>query len=431
MRRTETATLVAAPGRRHMPDIMGRHDLHPPFAASAPRLLAPYAADAGTTRGRRVPEAVSPTRSAFARDRDRIIHSAAFRRLALKTQVFLPDFGDHYRTRLTHTIEVAQIARTIARALGLDEDLTEALALAHDLGHTPFGHTGEDALDAALKSFGGFDHNAQTLRIVTLIERRYPDFDGLNLTWDTLDGLVNRSGHAQARSAQWSVWHHGGLACLRGDDEWCRLLGAFPNPSAEAQVAAVADDIAYNAHDVEDGLQAGLFGLGDLEAVPVLADTRRALRAEHPGLDDTLLARGITRELVGVFVEDAIAESRLRLSRAEPLGADAVRQSAEPVVALSPTRQDDSRELKRFLFEHMYRHPRLVAVRKRAWRIVHDLAARMLDEPDALPIPWRADGEGAGPTAHARRVADYVAGMTDRHAVAEHRRLFDDTPDLS
>lgn len=396
-----------------------------------PNPLAPYAADAAATRGRWVPEAASRTRNPFARDRDRIIHSAAFRRLALKTQVFLPDYGDHYRTRLTHTIEVAQIARTVARALGLDEDLTEALALAHDLGHTPFGHTGEDALESVLKPFGGFDHNAQTLRIVTLIERRYPAFDGLNLTWDTLDGLINRSGDARERSAQWLSWHHGGLACLSPDYDWCRTLGTFPNPCAEAQVAAVADDIAYNAHDIEDGLQAGLFALADLGTVEVLAETRRALSAADAGLDDLLLVRGITRDLVGVFVEDAIAESRRRLARAEPGSADAVRRHPEPLVALSPTRQADSRAIKAFLFERMYRHPRLVVVRKRAWDIVRDLASRMLDEPEALPAPWHAGSREADPAAHARRVADYVAGMTDRHAVAEHRRLFDATPDLS
>ena len=407
-----------------------RPDLHPPLP-HAPPGLAPYAAHAESSRGRRVPEAASPTRSAFARDRDRIIHSTAFRRLALKTQVFLPDFGDHYRTRLTHTIEVAQIARTIARALGVDEDLTEALALAHDLGHGPFGHTGEDALQAVLEPFGGFDHNAQTLRIVTLIERRYPAFDGLNLTWETLNGLINRSGEARLRPARWSAWHHDGLGCLAGNDDWCRTLGTFPNPSVEAQVAAVADDIAYNAHDVEDGLQAGLFTLADLEAVPVMSAVKTTLDAAEPALDDMLLVRGITRELVGVFVDDVIGESQRRLTCAEPTSADAVRRMPEPVVTLSPTRQDDSRRIKAFLFEHMYRHPRLVAVRRRARTIVQDLATRMLADPEALPAAWRAGSDSRDPGAHARRVADYIAGMTDRHAVAEHRRLFDATPDLS
>ena len=408
-----------------------RPDLHPP-STHVPHGLAPYAAQAGSSRGRRVPEAASPTRSAFARDRDRIIHSTAFRRLALKTQVFLPDFGDHYRTRLTHTIEVAQIARTIARALNVDEDLTEALSLAHDLGHGPFGHTGEDALQVVLEPFGGFDHNAQTLRIVTLIERRYPAFDGLNLTWETLDGLINRSGEARSRPARWAAWHHGGLECLAGNDDWCRMLGAFPNPSVEAQVAAVADDIAYNAHDIEDGLQAGLFTLEALDAVPVLSAVKAALLASEPAFDDMLLVRGITRELVGVFAEDVIGESRRRLTCAEPESADAVRRRPEPVVTLSPGRQDDSREIKSFLFEHMYRHPRLVAVRRRARTVVQDLATRMLAEPEALPDAWRAAGsDNPDPATHARRVADYIAGMTDRHAVAEHRRLFDATPDLS
>ncbi len=402
-----------------------------PSAARSPRPLARYAADAETSRGRRVPEAASLTRSVFARDRDRIIHSTAFRRLALKTQVFLPDYGDHYRTRLTHTIEVAQIARTIARALEVDEDLTEALSLAHDLGHTPFGHTGEDALDNVLRPFGGFDHNAQTLRIVTLVERRYAAFDGLNLTWETLDGLMNRNGNAAEHSAQWLAWHHGDLACLGQDDEWCVTLGAFPNPSVEAQVAAVADDIAYNAHDVEDGLQAGLFTLDDVEIVPVLADTKAALRAAEPDLDDGLLIRGVTRELVGIFVEDAITESRRRLIDAAPADADAVRRLPIPIIGLSPRRQRDSRQLKEFLLDRMYRHPRLLAVRKHARSIVQDLATKLLEEPQTLPPAWRTEGEDDRRVSHARRVADYVAGMTDRHAIAEHRRLFDDTPDLS
>lgn len=396
---------------------------------ASPATCAAYAVDAATGRGRRVWEAPSATRTDFQRDRDRVIHSAAFRRLALKTQVFLPDFGDHYRTRLTHTIEVAQIARTIARALRLDEDLTEALALAHDLGHTPFGHTGEDALDTAMQAYGGFDHNAQTLRIVTLIERRYPTFDGLNLSWDTLDGLINRSGDARERSAQWSAWHHGDLACLAAQDAWCRSLGSFPNPAAEAQAAAVADDIAYNAHDVEDGLQAGLFTLADLDAVRLLAEMKTALRVEQPGLADDLLVRALTRDLVGRFVEDAVAESRARLARLTPGSADAVRERSEPVVALSAARIEDSRQLKAFLFERMYRHPSLVVVRRRAWTIVRDLAAKLLAEPGLLPPEWRAADRSEA--AHARRVADYVAGMTDRYAVAEHRRLFDATPDLS
>ncbi|MDX7949639.1 deoxyguanosinetriphosphate triphosphohydrolase [Lichenihabitans sp. Uapishka_5] len=396
-----------------------------------PRGLAPYASEADTSRGRLVPEPASSTRGAFARDRDRIIHSSAFRRLAQKTQVFLPDYGDHFRTRLTHTIEVAQIARTIARALAVDEDLTEALALAHDLGHTPFGHTGEAALSTVLCPFGGFDHNAQTLRIVTLIERRYPAFDGLNLTWDTLDGLVNRSGDAQDRPAPWSAWHHDGLACVTGTDAWSRALGAHPNPGIEAQVAAASDDIAYNAHDIEDGLQAGLFSLVDLEAVPVLAEAKRRQLAEAPGLDDLLLIRGITRELVGVFVDDIIAATRRRLDQVAPRDADAVRCLPVPLVKLSPPRQEDSLKLKDFLFERMYRHPRLVVVRRRAWTVVQDLAAKLLEAPDLLPAAWRIGDHGGGTRAHARRVADYVAGMTDRHAVSEHRRLFDDTPDLS
>ena len=366
----------------------------------------------------------------FQRDRDRIIHSSAFRRLALKTQVFLPDEGDHFRTRLTHTVEVAQITRTLTRALGLDDDLGEALALAHDFGHTPFGHTGEDALDEAMRAYGGFDHNAQTLRTVVLLERRYPQFDGLNLTWDTLDGLLKRGGASATRRAG-VLWHHDGLACFAQDDEWTQAFARFPSPSGEAQAAAVADDIAYNAHDIEDGLQAGLFSLSDLDDVDVLHSVKGALLEAHPGLDDDLVTRGVTRELVGLFVEDAIAESRRRLAAAAPDSADAVRGLDSPVVMLSPAATLASDAIKAFLFDHMYRHPRLLTVRMRAKQIVRDLAEKLLSEPQHLADEWRPAAE-AGPTPyeHARRVADYVAGMTDRYAEAEHRRLFDETPVL-
>ncbi|MCW6510823.1 deoxyguanosinetriphosphate triphosphohydrolase [Lichenifustis flavocetrariae] len=392
---------------------------------------APYAADPERGRGRRIPETSSATRTAFQRDRDRIVHSSAFRRLALKTQVFLPEQGDHYRTRLTHTIEVAQIARTIARALGLDDDLTEALALAHDLGHTPFGHTGEDALDAVMRPFGGFDHNAQTLRILTLIERRYPNFDGLNLTWDTLDGLISRGGDPVMRNERQSEWHRQGLACFHDDDSWSRSFSRFPSPSAEAQVAAVADDIAYNAHDMEDGLEAGLFSLDDLREVALPAQVKAALRAASPGLPDDLLVRGLTRELVGIFVEDAIAESRRRLADARPDHADAVRSLSGPVVALSPAMAEASDRIKSFLFAHMYRHPRLVSVRIRARQIVKDLAEKYVSDPLLLPPEWRTQPDLLADPRHcARRVSDYIAGMTDRFAVADHQRLFDDTPDL-
>ena len=390
---------------------------------------APYAADPGATRGRAFREASSRSRNEFQRDRDRIIHSTAFRRLALKTQVFLPEEGDHYRTRLTHTIEVAQITRTITRALGLDDDLGEALALAHDLGHTPFGHTGEDALDEGMATFGGFDHNAQTVRILTLIERRYPDFPGLNLTWDTIEGLLKRGGRAPALSSDRDRWHLGDLPGL--DTDWADSFERTNQPSGEAQAAALADDIAYNAHDLEDGLQAGLFGPDELDAVPVLAQVKRNLLTSYPGLTPDLLIRGMARELVGLFVEDAIAESRRRFACAKPSSADDLRALPEPVVALSPKKSDANHAIKTFLFARMYRHPRLLPQRSQARAIVADLTAAMLNDRRLLPEVWQAADDGPGaPSRHARRVADYIAGMTDRFATAEHRRLFDGSGDL-
>lgn len=377
-----------------------------------------------------MPEGLSATRSPYQRDRDRIIHSTAFRRLALKTQVFLPEEGDHYRTRLTHTIEVAQITRTLTRSLGLDDDLGEALALAHDFGHTPFGHTGEEALDAVMRPFGGFDHNAQTVRVVTLLERRYPRFPGLNLTWDMLEGLLKRGGRRTLEADGRAEWFRSGVPCL-SDTDWTGGFDATPQASGEAQAAALADDIAYNAHDLEDGLQAGLFGLDDLDAVPLLKLTRDGLRAADPGLDDDLVIRGLARELVGLFVVDAIAESRRRLGEAQPTSVAEVRGTERALIALSEPLTVASEAIKTFLSGHMYRHPRLLDMRASSKRVVHDLAKRFLETPDLLPSHWRlsADADWRG-SHHARRVTDYVASMTDRFAMAEHRRLFDALPDL-
>ena len=391
---------------------------------------APYAADPQRGRGRRVLEPVSATRTTFQRDRDRIIHSSAFRRLALKTQVFLPDEGDHFRTRLTHTVEVAQITRTITRALRLDDDLGEALALAHDVGHTPFGHTGEAALDVAMQAYGGFDHNAQTLRVLVLIERRYPTFDGLNLTWDTLDGLIKRGPTAAAFDQQ-TRWHRQGLACFEAQDQWTSDLFRYPQPCAEAQAADVADDIAYNAHDIEDGLNAGLFNLDDLDEVELLATVKRRIVDLYPGIDDRLVIAGVTRELVGLFIEDAIRESGERISAARPDNADAVRALDHRVIGLSAPMLAASEATKAFLFSRMYRHPRLLQVRTRAKQIVEDLAGRLMTEPACLPATWHGLGGAArSEQDHARHVADYIACMTDRYAEAEHRRLFDATPEL-
>lgn len=388
---------------------------------------APYRSRPDESRGRFFAEPPSATRTAFQRDRDRIVHAAAFRRLALKTQVFLPDEGDHYRTRLTHTIEVGQITRTLTRALGLDDDLGEALALAHDLGHTPFGHTGEDALSEAMRAFGGFDHNAQTVRVVTLLEHRYPTFPGLNLSWETMEGLTARGGRLSIVADATSAWFRAGVPCLASGG-WAKDFDATRHASAEAQAAALADDIAYNAHDLEDGLQAGLFGLEDLDSVPLLAATRDTLSAT-PGMDRDLLVRGLARELVGLFVEAAIAESRRRLDEARPESADDVRRADRSLIALSAPLAAASDAIKAFLFARMYRHPKLIDTRLRASQIVKDLAFRLLEAPNLLPAEWRSGGREE-PLAHARRVTDYVAGMTDRFAMAEHRRLFDATPEL-
>ncbi len=388
-----------------------------------------HATTESPSRGRVVAERASETRSEFQRDRDRIIHCGAFRRLALKTQVFLPDEGDHYRTRLTHTLEVAQIARTISRMLGRDDDLTEALSLAHDLGHSPFGHTGEDALDAIVAAAGGFDHNAQTLRIVTTLEKRYPDFDGLNLTLETLDGLMKRNGPLTGPASRSPSKPVPG-SIVRLAERLGFALDRFPG--LEAQIAAVADDIAYNAHDLEDGLDAGLFRLEDLGAVPWLASTLDRIAVERPNLDSNLTVRSLTRTMVGLFVEDAIAETRRRL---DTLGTDrpepVVGELGRPVVALSADLDAASRAVKAFLMERMYRHPRLMRIRAGAGAIVTDLASRFIDVPGDLPKSWRlraTDGPGSPKTM--RFVADYVAGLTDRGAVAEHRRLFRSTPDL-
>ncbi len=383
--------------------------------------LAPYASRAAASRGRRFAEPPSGMRTDFQRDRDRVLHSSAFRRLALKTQVFLPDTGDQYRTRLTHTIEVAQIARTIARTLRLNEDLTEALALAHDLGHAPFGHTGEEALDACLELSGGFDHNAQTLRIVTRLERRYPDFDGLNLTWESLEGLVKRSGPFDAARSP------GPFVAV------ARLMDIDPATfaSGEAQVAAIADDIAYNAHDLEDGLDAGLFAVRDLEGVPFLRRTLGDIAAAHAGLDPSATVRALTRRMVGAFVDDAVAESRRRLAAAAPTSPDRLRGLGHSVVALSPGQEQASVDIKAFLHDRMYRHPDLARVRARAAVIVRDLATMFVAHPERLASDVRgAVAPPPGSAATPRAVADHVASMTDRGAVREHRRFFGQTPDL-
>jgi dGTPase len=399
------------------------------MAVDAGRERAPYAADPQASRGRLHAETSSSTRNPFRRDSDRIIHGSAFRRLKHKTQVFVFDEGDHYRTRLTHTLEVTQIARSLARALGLDEDLAEALALAHDLGHPPFGHAGERALDACLADFGGFDHNAQTLRIVTLIERRYPEFDGLNLTWETLEGIVKHNGPLTDRDRR-PVGRYvpRGVPASILDCSMTRDLMLWTFPSAEAQCAGIADDIAYNAHDIDDGLRAELFSVGDLAALPVIAELAGEISGRYPHLDHARLVHELIRRLIGRLIEDVVAESDRRFAEFGPRTADDVREAGVPVVGFSPAMAATDRAIKDFLLPRMYRHPRIMRIMGNAQQIVGDLFAHYMARPADMPPEW-AEGCADIP-GRARRVADFVAGMTDRYALIDHARRFDSTPEL-
>ncbi len=378
-----------------------------------------------------MPEPDSPTRSAFQRDRDRIIHSTAFRRLTHKTQVFVWHEGDHFRTRLTHTIEVGQIARALARSLGLDEDLAEAIALSHDLGHTPFGHTGEDALQDLMAPFGGFDHNAQALRIVTRLERRYAFFDGLNLAFETLEGLVKHNGPLlDAAGVPTGSYRTGGVPGAILDFDAAMPLGLDRHAPAEAQAAAIADDIAYDAHDIDDGLRAGILEAEELREVPFLAGLLDEIEAVAPGLEPARRVHELSRRVITRLVEDALAESGRRLAALAPAGPDAIREAGAPVVAFSPAMAEAERAIKGHLFPRLYRHPRVMAVRRDADAVIRELFGRFVADPAALPSEWRAGLDPADPARLARRVADYIAGMTDRYAVTEHRRLFPTTPDL-
>jgi dGTPase len=391
---------------------------------------APYAADPRSSRGRPHPEPEDRLRSAFESDRDRIVHSNAFRRLKDKTQVFVHHEGDHFRTRLSHSLEVAQVARAIARPLGLDEDLAEALALAHDLGHPPFGHAGERALDRALASFGGFDHNVQSLRIVTRLERRYPLFDGLNLTWETLEGLVKRDVRAAADHAPMPA--PGGPASDPAGEGGQRAFDVhtFGYASAEAQVAALADDIAYAAHDLEDGLRAGLIAPRDLAGDALVGGVLRDVDTAFPGLEPALAIYELTRRLTGAMIEDVIAETAARLEAIGARRTDDVRASAMPVVSFGPVMAEAHSGLKAFLFRNLYRSGPVMERVRLAEGIIADLFRTFMDDPDRLPAPWRAGTDRAHAQMTARRIADYLAGMTDRYAISEHRRLFDATPDL-
>jgi dGTPase len=381
--------------------------------------LAPYASKPEESRGRLHPEPEHPTRSAFQRDRDRIIHSTAFRRLTHKTQVFVYHEGDHYRTRLTHSLEVAQIARTISRALGLDEDLAETLALAHDLGHTPFGHAGEEALNVEMARFGGFSHNDQTLRILTRLERRYAEFDGLNLTWESLEGTVKHNGPLRGAGIERSV------PPTIAEYDTCHPLALETFPSAEAQVASLADDVAYNNHDIDDGLRAGLFAVADLADVPFVGPVFHGVASRYPGIEEPRLIHESIRRLIDRMVGDLIGETCGRLADSALGSVDEVRALNAPIVDFSDEMRRNDRALKEFLFERMYRHHRVKRMSSKAHRVVHDLFALYLAEPQRLPREWRELAAGPNEPSTARVAADYLAGMTDRFALGEHHRLYD------
>ncbi|MCX5568844.1 deoxyguanosinetriphosphate triphosphohydrolase [Kaistia nematophila] len=392
---------------------------------------AVFAVDPAGSRGRLYPEPESPTRTPYQRDRDRIIHSTAFRRLKDKTQVFLFDEGDHYRTRLTHTIEVAQIARALARALRLDEDLAEAIALSHDLGHTPFGHAGERALDRMMAGHGGFDHNAQSLRVVTRLERRYPHFDGLNLSWEALEGLVKHNGplvDAGGRGVGAYAGKELPAAILAYTAE--QDLGLSTYASAEAQAAAIADDIAYDAHDIDDGLRAGLLTVDGLREVDFLREILDAIEAQHPGLEKPRLVNEVVRRVITRMIEDVIAEALSRLDETKPGSADALRHAGRPMIAFSPALAEADKAIKTHLWHNVYRHPRVMQVMTAAEGVVERLFERYWTDPQALPPEWRSGLDPADSWRRARRICDFLAGMTDRYALREHQRLFDASPDL-
>lgn len=372
-----------------------------------------YATDPAKSRGRLYPESESAFRSCFQRDRDRIIHASAFRRLKHKTQVFIEHEGDYFRTRLTHSIEVAQVARTISRALGLDAELTEAVALAHDLGHTPFGHTGEDALNELMTPYGGFDHNAQAVRIVTELERHYAEWDGLNLSWETLEGIAKHNGPIS-----------GEVPYALADYNLRHDLELQTHAGAEAQVAALSDDIAYNNHDLHDGLRAGLFGLEEIAELPILSGCFAEVDRDYPGLDDYRRSHEALRRFFGVLVEDVIDVSRENLNALAPSSVEDIREAGRMMVQFSTGLWNDLKVIRGFLFERMYRAPSVVEMREKVTKVVHDLFPLYLGHPDLLPDQWRVDVEkSGGELGLARVVADYISGMTDRFALQQHERL--------
>ncbi len=394
---------------------------------TAPR--ASYACDPATSRGRFTEEPEAPPRTPFQRDRDRIIHSAAFRRLKHKTQVFVFHEGDHYRTRLTHSLEVAQVARSIARALGLDEDLAEALSLAHDLGHTPFGHAGERELDTCMGEYGGFDHNAQALRIVTRLERRYAAFDGLNLTWETLEGLVKHNGPlVDADGAPVGAYRDKGLPVAIRNFAHAGELELSTFATAEAQAAAIADDIAYNAHDIDDGLRAGLFDIIDLGDVPLVGEALADVLQTWPKLDRPRQIHETVRRVLSWMIADVIEATASRVKRLNITGVSDVRNLGEPLIAFSAQMAEKNRVLHSFLLRRMYKHERVTVIMNRARRVVRDLFEAYLAEPGLLPADWTDMAAEDGDVEFARQVCDFIAGMTDRYALEQHRQLFDLDP---
>lgn len=392
-----------------------------PMAFPAP--LAPYASKAEETRGRLHAEPESATRTPFQRDRDRVIHSIAFRRLKHKTQVFISHEGDHYRTRLTHSLEVAQISRSIARSLGLDEDLAECVALAHDLGHPPFGHTGEDVLKDCMARFDGFDHNAQTLRLLTKLERRHAAFDGLNLTWETLEGVVKHNGPLVGPGRE-------PLPAAIAEYAQCHDLWLDSHAGLEAQVAAIADDIAYNNHDVDDGLRAGLFSFEEARGLPLIGPALRHVEERWPDAPREVQIAEAVSALIGEMVTDVVRETRARLEALKPASADEVRRAGRQIVDFSEPMRAKLTGLRRFLHENMYRHYKINRARSQARRIVRDLFDLFFAEPEILPGDWRDRLKGGDESRRARLVCDYIAGMTDRYAIREHEKLFSASPSL-
>jgi dGTPase len=380
---------------------------------------APYACDPANSRGRLYAQPESPTRSAFQRDRDRIIHAAAFRRLMHKTQVFVAVEGDHYRTRLTHSLEVAQIARSVARVLGADEDLAEALALAHDLGHTAFGHAGEEALNARMQPWGGFDHNAQALRIVTELEQRYPDFDGLNLTWDMLEGLVKHNGPLPHPS--WGIARY-----AQKQDLWLNSHAGL-----EAQIAAIADDIAYNAHDLDDGLRAGLFTLDDVLVVPLVANCWQIVATAWPNAENSRRIAELVRQLIGRLVDDVLAETKLRLRAGDFTCADDIRLCGHVVVGLSTDMQKQERILKQFLRINMYRHPALLKRSDLAEQVIGALFDLYMNDTSPMPTDWQSKISDCDVSQKARHISDFIAGCTDRYALRLYTKLTGNSLDLA